>query len=184
MVWTPTARRGFHAVVIVGWGMERGVKNWMGHGPATLDIPYWIVRNSWSTAWNAGNRVNDNRLHLPGYWKHAMNVSVNGQMLNRGVGMDHFVRASGGLIGGCTTLYPAVRRVTPSHHGMRTSVMSDVSSDTKEYVVTSEGGGGNNLGTLVGVIGLILLVLLVVILCLRRPRAPMSSLGASQSVGR
>lgn len=40
---------GFHAVVVVGWGVEHGVLT----GPQRLQsVPYWICRNSWGSAWN------------------------------------------------------------------------------------------------------------------------------------
>jgi hypothetical protein len=49
---------GGHAVVIVGWGKEKNVKV----APNTVvDVPYWLVRNSWSEKW--GDK---------GYFKMAM----------------------------------------------------------------------------------------------------------------
>ena len=40
---------GFHAVVVVGWGVEDGVVT----GPQRLQsVPYWICRNSWGPNWN------------------------------------------------------------------------------------------------------------------------------------
>jgi C1A family cysteine protease len=38
----PSETQGFHAVVLVGWGVDnvRG-KN----------VPYWVVRNSWGKSW-------------------------------------------------------------------------------------------------------------------------------------
>lgn len=52
--------KGFHAVVIVGWGTKSIVlpgKN----KDAAIDVDYWIVRNSWGSDWGEG-----------GYWLHAI----------------------------------------------------------------------------------------------------------------
>ncbi|KHJ93512.1 papain family cysteine protease [Oesophagostomum dentatum] len=37
-VHTAGARRGGHAIKIIGWGVEKG-------------IPYWLVSNSWNSDW-------------------------------------------------------------------------------------------------------------------------------------
>lgn len=39
---------GGHAVAVVGWGIE---KNLEYRPNKTKDIPYWVMRNSWSTKW-------------------------------------------------------------------------------------------------------------------------------------
>ena len=110
----PTAVQGFHAVAVVGWGLEKNVKNWLGTGPAKIDIPYWIIRNSWGTSWNADNYVNGGRLHMPGYWKHAMRVKIGDVWLNDNIGIDHMATVNNYTrIGGCTTFDPNVTRVNP-----------------------------------------------------------------------
>lgn len=74
MTYNPSKREvlGGHAISIVGWGIGKVNKKLLG--PSLCDniqcdcdkssmcnIPYWIVRNSWSTKWADG-----------GYYKHAM----------------------------------------------------------------------------------------------------------------
>ena len=40
---------GFHAVVVIGWGVEHQVST----GPARVQsVPYWLCRNSWGAGWN------------------------------------------------------------------------------------------------------------------------------------
>jgi hypothetical protein len=41
---------GAHAVTIVGWGLTRGIRD-TRYTSGTYDRPYWIIKNSWSTAW-------------------------------------------------------------------------------------------------------------------------------------
>ena len=51
--------KGAHAVVIVGWGVEKNIL--VDNGGKRADVPYWFVRNSWTTKWGDG-----------GYFKMAM----------------------------------------------------------------------------------------------------------------
>lgn len=54
---------GSHAVVIIGWGVEKDVTIMDDNGKeAVADVPYWYVRNSWSANWGADG----------GYFKIAM----------------------------------------------------------------------------------------------------------------
>lgn len=39
---------GLHSVCIMGWGIERNVKLYSGK---TVDVPYWVIRNSWGQKW-------------------------------------------------------------------------------------------------------------------------------------
>lgn len=58
---------GFHAVTIVGWGVQ--------DVPGFGAVPYWEVQNSWGDAWGDG-----------GFWKHAMTDAARD--INVKVGMD------------------------------------------------------------------------------------------------
>lgn len=57
-----TTEAGAHAVVIIGWGTAEipnpVPKAWArlngGKAPATIQMPYWVVRNSWGTGWCEG----------------------------------------------------------------------------------------------------------------------------------
>ena len=96
---------GYHAVVIIGWGLERGVPDWE-HPGRTLDIPYWIIRNSWGTAWNADCMVNG--INMPGHCKFAItNPSRN---INTKTFLD---TADDGLIGAAVSFRPKVIRIEP-----------------------------------------------------------------------
>lgn len=98
---------GYHAIAIVGWGVEKDVVDWANPTGPKLTLPYWICRNSWSTNWNSDCSVNDGKLRLPGFFKIAMtNTAKN---INTLVYMD---RVGGGL-GGATAFQPDVARVNP-----------------------------------------------------------------------
>lgn len=66
----PKKFMGCHAVVIVGWGIEKSPIT-LDDGTVLENTPYWIVRNSWGTEW--GNN---------GYFKIAMNRIVKGKSIN------------------------------------------------------------------------------------------------------
>jgi hypothetical protein len=75
---------GGHAITIVGWGVQKdytvGSDNiYDSAGSSSVDLPYWICRNSWGTGW-PGLKYDD----IPdGYWKHAMEPS-DGTLYNDG----------------------------------------------------------------------------------------------------
>lgn len=74
---------GGHAITIVGWGVQKGYTvgsdNIYQSGGTSVDLPYWICRNSWGTNW-PGFKYDD----IPnGYWKHAMEPS-DGTLFNDG----------------------------------------------------------------------------------------------------
>ena len=96
---------GYHAVVIVGWGLERGVPDWASPG-GTVNIPYWIVRNSWGTQWNEDCTVNG--INMPGHCKFAIIDRARG--INTRTFLD---TADDGLVGAAVSFRPMVVRVDP-----------------------------------------------------------------------
>jgi hypothetical protein len=101
---------GYHAVIIVGWGVERDVPDWERPG-STFDLPYWIVRNSWSEAWNPECQVNG--IAMPGYFKIAFTDPIRN--INTKVYLDN---TSDGLVGAAIAFMPQVTRVTPAQSGI------------------------------------------------------------------
>lgn len=54
---------GFHAITVVGWGNGKVHSSLLGKNDNTfVQVPYWIVRNSWSDAWGV-----DGYFHLAMY---------------------------------------------------------------------------------------------------------------------
>lgn len=102
---------GYHAVTIVGWGVEKGVRDWE-HAGQTIDVPYWIVRNSWSDKWNKNCTVNDGKLHMPGFFKIGMTNAA--KRINTQVYLDGSDR---GALGGATAFEPDVVRAPPPAPG-------------------------------------------------------------------
>lgn len=100
---------GYHAVTIIGWGVEPQVPDWETPG-ATLDIPYWIVRNSWGTQWNEGCMVNG--INMPGHCKIAM--TNRARNINTKVYLD---TTDDGLVGAAIAFMPMVTRVDPPSAG-------------------------------------------------------------------
>lgn len=90
---------GGHAIVIVGYGVEKNVPGF------SQPVPYWIVRNSWSPQWNQGGTLSSGVQNPGGFCKIAMQVTIDGQTLNADVGLDQ--PAEGGA-GGVRTWFPAV----------------------------------------------------------------------------
>ena len=101
---------GWHAISIIGWGVESNVEDW-AHPGSKISIPYWIVRNSWSDAWNSNCTVNNGNgglLKMPGFFKIAMTDNSRG--INTEVHLDN---ADANATGGATAFEPAVARADP-----------------------------------------------------------------------
>ena len=98
---------GGHAVVAVGWDVEPGpISVTIDGTPHTLkNVPYWIIRNSWGSAWGDG-----------GFFKFAMTTQQDGIMLNQYCGLDTGnASAPGGAgVGGGVAFIPDVSGVQPS----------------------------------------------------------------------
>lgn len=93
---------GNHAVVIVGWGVARKVPNFLHTGGPPLDLPYWIIRNSWGSEWNGD-----------GYFHMAMTDLTNGINTLCGLDLPLHLRDNQ-LFGGVTTWEPLTDFVRPS----------------------------------------------------------------------
>lgn len=107
---------GFHAVVVVGWGVEKAVPDWTAPGQ-TMDVPYWIIRNSWSEKWLPQTRVGDGNsagFLMPGHAKIA--ISNPSKNLNTLLYLDEPMRDSYGnpIAGGATAYEPLVKKVSPT----------------------------------------------------------------------
>ena len=101
---------GWHAISIIGWGVESNVEDW-AHPGSKISIPYWIGRNSWSDAWNSNCTVNNGNgglLKMPGFFKIAMTDNSRG--INTEVHLDN---ADANATGGATAFEPAVARADP-----------------------------------------------------------------------
>ena len=121
---------GYHAVVIVGWGMEKDVNDWQNPG-AKFDIPYWICRNSWGLQWNEDCMVNG--VNMPGYFKIAITDTERG--INTKVYLD---TADDGLVGAALAFMPEVMRVEPPVTGTALVDAEPVSRQEKIEVDDTE----------------------------------------------
>lgn len=82
---------GNHAMAIVGWGIEKNVANIFPD--RVIDVPYWIVRNSWGDQWNGD-----------GYCKIAMSDPATG--INMSIAIDHPITIDNQEFGAVTTIMP------------------------------------------------------------------------------
>lgn len=139
---------GGHAVTIVGWGK--------GNAGSFGVVPYWIVRNSWGTSWNSGNKSDG--WNKGGFFKIAMtNQSKN---INTDVLFDVPGHFGGGLFGGVTSFQVGDTEGTPSleYHPLDSGTITKTSSKRK----------GLWLGLTITASVLLLIVLLVVIISVYR----------------
>lgn len=132
------AINGGHAVCIVGWGIQKAV--FIPSLNKTIDLPYWMVRNTWGTDWGFG-----------GYFKFAMYQSTKDAMINESVA---FERVHQDYIGGVLLFTPG-----------KTELMNSPESSTCGSMVTgnpeleklysqdpnpTEGGSGPSSGGSIG----------------------------------
>jgi hypothetical protein len=118
---------GFHAVTIVGWGVQ--------DVPGFGQVPYWEVQNSWGEGW--GDK---------GFWKHAMTDAS--QDINVKVGMDipaDFEVGQGQTqkIGGGTTFLPDTEYV-PTQGGNNNGDGSNGDPNNNSNGGNDGGNGGGN----------------------------------------
>jgi len=141
---------GFHAVTIVGWGVQ--------DVPGFGAVPYWEIQNSWGDAWADG-----------GFWKHAMTDAARD--INVKVGMDipaDFDVGNGQTqkIGGATVFLPDTEYVA-TQGGSNNGDGSNGGPDGEP--TGSSGSGGTK--TVIGVILLLALAALVAVVLLYVRRA-------------
>ena len=95
----PSQIMGCHAVVIVGWGVEKNEIK-LQDGTVIKETPYWVARNSWGTKWG-----------LNGYFKIAMYQKVGEKEINPTTCLEryHNFMAEGKkyIIGGVILIKPA-----------------------------------------------------------------------------
>ncbi len=124
--YSSSENQGGHMVSVVGWGKTQ-IKEISG--PAfrlpsgsesdPQDIYYWVIRNSWSTAWNANNVQTENatRPQKPGYffsaWAGKYTIKGEDVDVNKDIGLDHTLKTSNGPFGGCWFYAPDTDFVTP-----------------------------------------------------------------------
>ncbi len=133
--------KGFHSVVIVGWGLQPVEK--VPKGVKTIDgkIPYWIIRNSWGKDWP----IVDGKPYYddlpPGYWKHAMRTKG---AMNPSLGIDQpfLVKTEDNaaqLAGATLVFYP--KNVSEDYHTIKPN--GTVKGEGKGEGKGGGKGGGN-----------------------------------------
>lgn len=66
--------QGAHAMSIIGWGVDK-VKNFLPYaypGKAEIDLPYWIIRNTWGVEWADNGYA---KIAIPNYFSY-INTSI------------------------------------------------------------------------------------------------------------
>lgn len=95
----PNKILGCHAVVIVGWGIEKNEIK-LEDGTIIKETPYWIIRNSWGTKWG-----------LNGYFKLAMYQKVGEKEINPTTCFERYhnltVEGKKYIIGGVILIKPS-----------------------------------------------------------------------------
>lgn len=116
-----SASDGFHAVVVMGWGVQSNVNVPGSNMP--MNVPYWIVRNSWGSEWGEG-----------GYWKHAMQnnqFNINMRSGIEGVlGEDQYSGA-----GGVVAFMAELRE---------SETIPDIKGDSSKKIKWQKGNGGTS----------------------------------------
>lgn len=173
---------GNHAIVVVGWGVEHDVPNIareigivsgsIDTVKDTVDIPYWLIRNSWGTEWGE-----------KGYFKLAISDISTG--LNINMGLDRPLHINNVLFGGCTAVSPILDN--NSEYSPKISVKNGSNGNSNHKSNSNNGststtklaGQPNNLElpwfqrlpiwilVLIGILLTILVVILIVVIVKR-----------------
>jgi hypothetical protein len=157
----PECYMGNHAVVIVGWGMERNVPNFLDPKGDPLDVPYWIVRNSWGPEWQ------DN-----GFFKMAMSDPDTG--VNMAVALDRPISIGGRDFGAVTTWLPDVTR----------TVSADIRNGPRTFIVKVNLTKYSIRWDLVFFVGALLVVLAIIVGVVVKQRRQVLSQYGGQGSGR
>jgi len=87
---------GGHAIVIVGWGIEKNPITLKSNGKIIQTTPYWVCRNSWGESW--GDK---------GYFKIAMYQIVDGFQVNPLTALEKYKTENGQNYGGIILFKPS-----------------------------------------------------------------------------
>ena len=88
---------GGHALVVVGWGIEKDV--FIPSSKITMNIPYFIVRNSWGKNWGLSIPTYEGT-NVGGYFKIAMYQPATGNspVINPNTAIERVSPLQGGVL--------------------------------------------------------------------------------------
>jgi hypothetical protein len=91
---------GFHAVVVIGYGVEHGLKTGPGRQQS---VPYWLCRNSWGPNWNG-----DGHFKMP---CHPFNLTVQFEKAINIQDQTNGIHAAGGFVSFTTSKTPFFSKI-------------------------------------------------------------------------